>query len=92
MTARATRAHVPLVAHVVHALRTGGLENGLVNLINRTPRDRYRHAVVCLTGHDTFAARIAREDTKLFALDKREGKDPSMYFRLWRLLWRLQPD
>ncbi len=92
MSARATHADVPLVAHVVHALRTGGLENGLVNLINRTPRERYRHVVVCLTGHDTFAARITREDTELFTLEKREGKNPSMYFRLWRLLRRLQPD
>jgi len=27
----------PLVAHIIHRLDVGGLENGLINLINRTP-------------------------------------------------------
>lgn len=84
---------VPLVAHVVHGLRVGGLENGLVNLINRTPSDRYRHTIICLTGYDRFLERIERRDeVDVFALDKREGKDPRMYLRLWRLLRRLRPD
>lgn len=26
---------VPLVVHVIHELGTGGLENGLINIINR---------------------------------------------------------
>ncbi len=81
-----------MVAHVVHALRIGGLENGLVNLINGTPLNRYRHAVLCLTSYDRFAQRITRSDTELFTLDKREGIDPSLYLRLWRILHRLKPD
>jgi hypothetical protein len=28
---------VPLVAHVIHRLDVGGMENGLVNLINHMP-------------------------------------------------------
>lgn len=82
----------PLVAHVIHALRVGGLENGLVNLINRMPAERYRHAVICLTGYDRFAERIARDDVRVFALDKKEGKDPVVYWRLWRLLRQLRPE
>lgn len=83
--------HPPLVCHVIHALRMGGLENGLVNLINRMPAERYRHAVICLSSHDRFAERIARADVEVFALHKREGKDPLTYWRLWRLLRRLRP-
>ena len=33
----------PLVAHVLHRFDTGGLENGVVNLINRLPAERFRH-------------------------------------------------
>lgn len=91
MSARG-RSDVPLVVHVVHALRMGGLENGLVNLINRTPPERYRHAVICMTQHDRFAQRIQRPGVELFGLEKRAGKDPGAYLRLWRLLRRLRPD
>ena len=40
----------PLVVHVIHRLDFGGLENGLVNLVNRMPSERYRHAILCLEG------------------------------------------
>ena len=39
----------PLVAHVMHRFDTGGLENGVVNLINHMPANSYRHAVIALT-------------------------------------------
>ena len=38
----------PLIVHVIHQLDVGGLENGLVNLINHLPPERYRHAIICL--------------------------------------------
>ena len=31
----------PLIAHVVFRFDVGGLENGVVNLINHLPRDSY---------------------------------------------------
>ncbi len=45
-----THAGQSLVAHIIHRLDYGGLENGLVNLVNRLPAERYRHAIVCLSG------------------------------------------
>ena len=82
----------PRIAHVVHALHIGGLENGLVNLINETPPERYRHAVICLTDYDDFANRIKRKDVPIITLSKRQGQDWGMYFRLWRCFRQLQPD
>ena len=29
----------PLIAHIVYRFDTGGLENGVVNLVNRLPAD-----------------------------------------------------
>jgi sugar transferase (PEP-CTERM/EpsH1 system associated) len=81
-----------LIAHIIHSLDYGGLENGLTNLINRMPQDRYRHAIVCLTGHSTFRRRLQRDDVEVIALGKRAGKDLPAYLRLWRLLRRLRPD
>ncbi len=80
------------MVHVILRLAVGGMENGLVNLLNRLPRDRFRHAVICLTDATEFRARITRDDVEIFELAKRPGKDPGLYVRLWRLLRRLRPD
>jgi len=82
----------PLVAHVVHRLDVGGLEYGLVNLINRIPAGRYRHAIICLTDYSAFRQRIQRGDVPVFALNKPPGNSPVLHFKLWRLLMQLRPD
>ncbi|HNF64822.1 MAG: TIGR03088 family PEP-CTERM/XrtA system glycosyltransferase [Proteobacteria bacterium] len=81
-----------LVAHVVHRLTVGGLENGVVNLINHLPADRFRHVVICMTDHTGFAARIRRADVGIIDLHKRPGHDAGLYLRLYRTLRRLRPD
>jgi sugar transferase (PEP-CTERM/EpsH1 system associated) len=90
--ARHVTALRPLIVHVIHHLRAGGLENGLVNLVNEMPADRYRHAIVCISGYDEFRQRIRKPDIPVYALHKREGQDPAAYFRLWRLLRSVHPD
>jgi len=80
----------PLIAHLIYRLDVGGLENGLVNLINRLPQ--YHHAVICMTDYTAFSRRIRHEAVSLHALHKREGHDLGVYFRLWRLLRALRPD
>lgn len=79
----------PLIAHVIFRLGVGGLENGVVNLINRLPADRYRHAVVCLTDATDFRRRIERPDVTIHELHRRPGQDlrlPLTQFRLFRAL------
>jgi sugar transferase (PEP-CTERM/EpsH1 system associated) len=82
----------PLIVHVIHHLGVGGLENGLVNLINHMPPERYRHAIVCLKGYSDFHKRITRQQVELIALNKREGHDVGLYLRLFKVLKRLNPD
>lgn len=81
----------PLVVHIIYALGTGGLENGLVHLINGTPPGRYRHAVVCLTRAEAFAGRISAPDVPVYELGMRPGTDWGAYRRLRRLLRELRP-
>ena len=81
----------PLIAHVIYRLDIGGLENGLVNLINRIPEDRYRHVILCLKDHTDFRHRIRRRDVEVIDLNKREGHDFRMMWRLWRLFRKLRP-
>ena len=81
----------PLIAHVIFRLDFGGLENGLVNLVNRIPDTRYRHAIICLTAAEAFAGRLTAPDVEVIELHKRPGHDPAVYLRLWRTLRRLRP-
>jgi sugar transferase (PEP-CTERM/EpsH1 system associated) len=82
----------PLIAHIIHRLDFGGLENGLVNLINRIPASRYRHAIICMTDYSDFSKRITNPAVTLHALHKPDGKGIGVYWRLWKLLRRLRPD
>jgi sugar transferase (PEP-CTERM/EpsH1 system associated) len=81
----------PRIVHVVYGFGTGGLENGLVNMINRTPPDRYRHAIVCLTDAGLFASRVVRHDVPIVALRCPAGHSFSVYVRLWSALRALRP-
>jgi sugar transferase (PEP-CTERM/EpsH1 system associated) len=79
------------ICHLVYRLDYGGLENGLVNLINTLPADRYRHSIVCLAGYSDFRNRL-REGVDVIDCPKRPGQDFGLYVRLWRLLRKLKPD
>ncbi len=81
----------PLIAHVVYHFGTGGMENGVVNLINHLPAGRFRHAIVSLTGHTDFRRRIRRDDVSFHDLGKRPGHDLGWYRRLSAILRQLQP-
>jgi sugar transferase (PEP-CTERM/EpsH1 system associated) len=87
----AVDAGAPLVAHVLYRFDVGGVENGLVNLINGLPEDRFRHAVISITEHTDFARRIRRPDVALYALHKPPGNSIRMHARLWRLFRSLRP-
>lgn len=81
----------PLVVHIIYALKSGGLENGLVNIINRTPKQRYRHAIICLTEADEFANRITTPGVDIIQLHKKPGNDWGLYWRVWQALRKLKP-
>jgi sugar transferase (PEP-CTERM/EpsH1 system associated) len=82
----------PLIAHVIYRFDVGGLENGVVNLINHMSNSQYRHAVIAIDGIEaSFAARVQRSDTEFIALNKPPGHGFWLYPRLWRLMRRLRP-
>jgi hypothetical protein len=81
----------PLVAHVVFRFDVGGLENGVVNLINHMPEDAYRHAVISLTDITDFRQRVARDDVGFFAMNKAPGHTLWLYPRLLQLFRDLRP-
>jgi sugar transferase (PEP-CTERM/EpsH1 system associated) len=82
----------PLIAHVMHRFDTGGLENGVVNLINHMPEDRFRHAVVALTDITDFRDRVKRSDVEFVAMYKPAGQGVWQFPKWYRTLRRMRPD
>jgi len=80
----------PLIAHIIYRLDVGGLENGLVNLINTMDPTLFRHAIICQTRATRFRERL-RQPVEIVELHKRPGQDPAMYWRLYQVLRRLRP-
>ena len=80
------------ISHIIYALKTGGLENGLVNLINNLPKETFKHSIICLTESDSFADRIKRQDVEIISLHKKPGQDIGLYIKLYKVLKRLRPD
>jgi sugar transferase (PEP-CTERM/EpsH1 system associated) len=81
----------PLVAHVLYRFDVGGLENGVVNLVNGLPVERYRHAVIAMTEVSDFRRRVQRADVQFHALNKSPGQGLRIVPRLARLLRDISP-
>ncbi len=81
----------PLIVHVIHHLVMGGMENGLVNLINRLPESRFRHAIVCIENDSDFRQRIVRGDVEIIALHRSQIGVWKLRVELFRLFQRLRP-
>ncbi|MCW5661988.1 MAG: TIGR03088 family PEP-CTERM/XrtA system glycosyltransferase [Burkholderiaceae bacterium] len=82
----------PLVMHVIHHLVIGGMENGLVNLINRLPHESIRHAVVCIEDFTEFRQRIIRRDVEIVALHRSRVGAMRVRRQIYALCRRWRPD
>ena len=81
------------IVHVIHRFDTGGLENGLVNIINNLAEDKYHHTVVTMKGHNPdFVKRVTTNNLSLIDLNKQEGNDFGVYKRFYRVLKEIKPD
>ena len=80
------------VVHVVYSFGIGGLENVIVQLINRLPPSRFEHVVLSLTTVSDFHQRIAQAGVRFIELNKPPGHAVPLYRRVYRLLRELKPD
>ena len=82
----------PLVMHLVYSFNVGGLENGIVNLINRMNPALFRHIVVSMTEcDDVFCRRIQHHDVAFLSLHKAPGNGYKIYPLLYRIFREYRP-
>lgn len=79
------------LVHLVYSFHVGGLENVIVQLINRLPRPDYHHSLVSLTDMGDFVRRIEVPEVELVSLHKPAGHAVPLYPRIFQLLRRLRP-
>ncbi len=80
------------VLHVVYSFSIGGLENVIVQLINRLPAERFEHVVLSLTTIGDFKNRITQPGVRFIELNKPPGHAVPLYPRIYKLLRELRPD
>jgi sugar transferase (PEP-CTERM/EpsH1 system associated) len=81
----------PLIAHIVYRFDVGGLENGVVNLLNHLPRERFRHAVISLTDATDFRRRVQHDDVAFVEMHKAPGHAVRIFPRLFEVFRQLRP-
>lgn len=81
----------PLILHVLHHLVIGGMENGLINLINSMPAEDFQHAVICIEDYSDFRERILNPEVQVFALNRSKIGLMQLRWRLFRKCQELRP-
>jgi sugar transferase (PEP-CTERM/EpsH1 system associated) len=80
------------VLHVIHHLQAGGMEYGLIKLVNGLVGGPIE-SIVCSTSTASPAmAALLHPDVRLIQLDRRPGNDPRLVWRLFQLFRRERPD
>lgn len=79
------------IGHVIFRLDVGGLENGLVNLINGLSPGRFQHSVVCIDRSTDFRRRIKHDDVRIEEIRRKPGRDPGAAWRIFKVLRDIQP-
>lgn len=79
------------ICHLVYSFDVGGLERIIVNCINNLKSDNFCHVIVSLTKIGDFYSEIDIP-IECFSLNKKEGNDIAVYFKLYKLLNKLHPD
>jgi sugar transferase (PEP-CTERM/EpsH1 system associated) len=74
------------------SLRPGGLENGVVNVVNGLDPREFRSSVCCLQELGEFSSRIADPEVGRYAMGLRPGNDWRLPMRLARLFRRIGAD
>jgi sugar transferase (PEP-CTERM/EpsH1 system associated) len=75
-----------VVGHPIFAFKEGGMERGLLNLINYGNQDKFFHIIICLTEADHLANCITSKNCRIVELQKKLGNDFALPFAIAKLI------
>lgn len=77
--------------HIIETLETGGAEKVLVDIVNHLPEE-FESIVCCLKTSGIMANRFVKKNLKIIELNKRNGTDFKVVFKLRHLLVQYEID
>ncbi|MHB8742772.1 MAG: glycosyltransferase [Sulfuricaulis sp.] len=80
------------IQHVLLSLQPGGLENGVVNVVNGLNPHRFQSSICCLKQAGEFASRILPGRAQIHEMGLQGGNDYCLPLRLARIFRRTQTD
>ena len=80
------------VMHLVYTLRSGGMEHGVVKIVNGLDRARVLSSICSTTPADPEMRLTVDPRVPVFELNRQPGNDPRALLALYRLLRRERPD
>jgi len=87
----APAAAAPLrVMHVLFRLQAGGMEYGVIKVVNGLDRARISNSI-CSTTPADGVKKLLRRDVRLYECHRRPGNDPSLVLQLYRVFRRERP-
>ena len=78
------------ILHIVNSFDIGGMENGLVNIINYSQSKKFQHAICSLTKIGKMKERV-QPDVTYYALEKVEI-DRLLFMKIYTVIKNYQPD
>ena len=79
------------IFHILHSLQIGGLENGVVNLINNLNDGRFKHVICCVDSSGPMAERL-KIPIEIFSLQKGDRRDYLLPFKIAKIIKKIRPD
>ena len=71
--------------HVVESLEVGGMENGIVNIVNHIDNIRFDPFICCLSNAGELSNRITNKNVSIITLNWKGGFQPKLFFDLMEL-------
>ena len=70
------------IMHVIYSFDIGGLENGIVNLINRMNWEKFNHFICCIGYSGRNVENLKRKDVEIIEMGKGDGKELFLPLRI----------
>jgi len=79
------------VIHFMTSLEIGGMENGVVNLVNNMDPTKFDFFILCYTNEGGLKKRL-KSGIRCFCLNSKRGINVFALLRVWRIIKRIRPD